>query len=41
MFVAEHQDTEADWRALDEQFSDVRPAATMIIDSRFVEKGMS
>lgn len=40
MFVTEQQDTEAVGRALNESFGDVRPAATMIVGSRFVDKDM-
>jgi len=40
MFVTEQEDTEAVGRALKESFGDVRPAATMIVGSRFVDKDM-
>lgn len=40
MFVTEQNDTEAVGRALKETFGDIRPAATMIIGSRFVDKDM-
>jgi enamine deaminase RidA (YjgF/YER057c/UK114 family) len=40
MFVTEQQDTEAVGRVLKESFGDVRPAATMIVGSRFVDKDM-
>ena len=40
MFVTEQNDTEAVGRALKETFGDVRPAATMIVGSRFVDKEM-
>jgi len=40
MFVTEQGDTEAVGRALKESLGDVRPAATMIVGSRFVDKDM-
>ena len=40
MFVTEQEDTEAVGRAFKESFGDVRPAATMIVGSRFVDKDM-
>lgn len=40
MFVTEQEDTGAVGRALKESFGDVRPAATMIVGSRFVDKDM-
>ena len=38
MFVTEQEDTEAVGRALEETLGDVRPAATMIVGARFVDK---
>ena len=40
MFVTEQEDTEAVGKALNESLGDVRPAATMIVGSRFVDKDM-
>ena len=40
MFVTEQEDTEAVGRALKESLGDVRPAATMIVGVRFVDKDM-
>ena len=40
MFVTEQEDTEAVGRALKESLGDVRPAATMIVGARFVDKHM-
>lgn len=40
MFVTEQEDTEEVGRAFKESFGDVRPAATMIVGSRFVDRDM-
>ena len=40
IFVTEREDTEAVVRAFKESFGDVRPAATLIVGSRFVDKYM-
>ncbi|KAF9652789.1 YjgF-like protein [Thelephora ganbajun] len=40
MFVTEQEDTEAVGKALKASLGDVRPAATMIVGARFVDKDM-
>ena len=40
MFVTKQEDAEAVGRVLKESLGDVKPAAAMIVDARFIDKDM-